>query len=215
MKPQALLFDCDGVLLNTLPAAYDADRQVIPKFGGRIPCIEVYRRALGENMLNGGSWDALYKGFGVTDPESAEKLFYELFHAPNPLVIPGAIETLEGAKQMGIPISVVSHDRSLDDVVAKLTKPGLIAHFDSESVYCAEGSKTLPILAECERLRVDPRNVFFIGDTVKDVKDAKAAGVKVIAVTGQYSFNRLEELQRAGPTYIINNLRALLWKMGN
>lgn len=52
---------------------------------------------------------------------------------------------------------------------------------------------------------IDKNNVFIIGDTIHDIKAAKDAGVKVIAVaTGSYSYDSLKE---KNPDYILHDLK--------
>jgi phosphoglycolate phosphatase len=53
--------------------------------------------------------------------------------------------------------------------------------------------------------KIDKKDVFIIGDTIHDIKAAKDAGVKVIAVaTGAYPKEQLSKLK---PDYLVDNLK--------
>ena len=64
-------------------------------------------------------------------------------------------------------------------------------------------SKIDKIRHEMQRTKISPENTFYIGDTVGDMKEAKTAGVRTIAVT--WGWHDRKRLAAAGPDYIVDS----------
>jgi len=69
-------------------------------------------------------------------------------------------------------------------------------------------SKKDKILYAIKKYRLDPRDIYYIGDTTGDIKEGKAAGVKTAGVT--WGWHDKEKLSAAKPDYLFDNPRDLL-----
>jgi phosphoglycolate phosphatase len=124
--------------------------------------------------------------------------------------------------------------KGLDDVVRKLStnntigvitgnssknvKAFLAKHGLNECVRAiygvdSPGSKVEKILRAQSQFSAEDKKVFMVGDSASDIRAAKEAGVKSIAVT--WGHQSAETLLRAGPDYLIHSPRELLKVLDN
>jgi len=83
-----------------------------------------------------------------------------------------------------------------------LKKTGCVSCFDDILGADETLSKVKKIENAVEKWRVDKDAAYYIGDTVGDVKEAKAAGITVIAVT--WGWHPRARLEKARPDYIVD-----------
>jgi HAD superfamily hydrolase (TIGR01509 family) len=129
MTPRAVIFDCDGVLVDSEPAAFDllaedlaAHGLVLPRaemerifIGGTIAGVHVKARSLGATLPNG--WVA----------EFYERLYARLARG-TPLV-PGVLHLLDTLDAAGIPYAVGSNGSDRKMQVTLGQHPGLLDRF--------------------------------------------------------------------------------------
>jgi phosphoglycolate phosphatase len=110
------------------------------------------------------------------------RIYMELLDHVKPM--PGAHEVLSGLKSMGLGVGVVT---SSSRVVAEATlrHVGLMDHVDvlvaGDDVDEGKPSPR-PVIRALEMLRLGPRDVFVVGDTVYDVEMALRAGVGLVFI---------------------------------
>jgi len=207
MKPKLWIFDVDGTLVDSLSASYAIDQTIIEKLGdGNAPDIDTYRQLLGEK-----NWQEFYANFGVTDYEKALHHYYymmsKIYTAPIPLkAIPGVKKLLRKLQGQNVPRTIISINGSLDSVINKLDRTNLLKYFDKDSIHVTDDSKKEVIVGECERREIQPAETVYIGDTAKDVREGRAAGVKTIAIANQYSYNPSGVIERAKPDYLVRDI---------
>ena len=66
----------------------------------------------------------------------------------------------------------------------------------------------MPLLEACRRLNVAAPRCIMVGDSVNDVRAARAAGMRMFAVT--YGYNHGQPISAAGPDRLVDSLAALL-----
>lgn len=59
-----------------------------------------------------------------------------------------------------------------------------------------------------EERKLNPENVFYVGDETRDIEAARSAGIKIIAVT--WGFNKEEILEKENPDYLIRKPEELI-----
>ncbi len=211
-----VIFDVDGTLVDTLQPGYRVDCSLIKQLGGRSPNLHEYRRQLGT-----GSWDQFYAAFGVSDTKSATALYYEQMADAQAQLIPGAREIVALAR--GKPVisvhsidietntpSVVSLNSSKEVVLKRLAKSGLDSFFNPKQVLAVPDSKTGAVIATCSLLGYEPQDVLYVGDTAKDVREAKAAGVLTAAVAHpDFGYNDRDMVQVENPDFLFDDIRDL------
>ena len=183
---QAVLFDMDGVLVNSEPLWFEAESAAMARLGGSWS--EEYQQ-----QLVGGSMAVtvaflLSRGTRRAEPAVVERWLVDsmtdmLVDRPLP-VMPGASELIAEIAAAGLPYGLVTSSECaiMDAVVA-----GLGADFPV--AICAEDvSRCKPdpegYLLAAEKLAVDPHRCVVIEDSPNGVAAAEAAGCLVVAVQG-------------------------------
>lgn len=181
MTIQAVLFDFDGVLVDTEWAIYDAWHRTFQAHGHPLP-LELYTRCIGSDFdtwspkthleeLTGNSFD-----WHELDARRQEEIVRDL-DGEGPM--PGGVALLDQLIAAGIPRAVVSSS-SHHWVDGWLNRLGLMGKFDT--VVCrgdAPRIKPAPdlYLEGARRFRLEPSACLVIEDSLNGVKAAKAAGM--------------------------------------
>jgi HAD superfamily hydrolase (TIGR01509 family) len=183
---QAVLFDMDGVLVNSEPLWFEAERAVMASLGGSW--------AEGDqHALVGGSMAVtvaylLDKGTGRADPAVVERWLVEsmtqmLSTGPLP-VIDGARELVAEVAAAGLPYGLVT---SSERVIMDAVLAGFGAEFPV-TVCAGDVSRCKPdpesYLLAAAKLSVDPRRCVVVEDSPNGVAAAEAAGCLAVAVPG-------------------------------
>ena len=181
---EAVVFDLDGVLLDTEELWDEARRQIADERGGR------WREDAQRAMMGMSSpeWSRyMHEEVGVPDPPeqiTAEvvRRLEELYRQRLPL-IPGALDAVRRLAAHR-PLAIASSsNRPLIDLFLELTgTAGLFrATVSSEEV---ERGKPAPdvYLEAARRLGVDPTRCAAIEDSENGIRSAAAAGMKVVAI---------------------------------
>lgn len=182
----AVLFDLDGVVLDSIWSIWMATREVLSQGGvplGRLPDLQSF---LSHFSMPGHYY---YRGFGVTtSDEQLDRQFLEALPFYEAVVesYPEMPETIEKLRaQAGAATAIVSAG-SLERVEQKLTKFGLRGLFDA--VYAGAANKTASIKDCCRRFDRAPARTFFVGDIQSDMRDGRAAGIVPIGFAAGYPF---------------------------
>jgi HAD superfamily hydrolase (TIGR01509 family) len=186
MQFKAVLFDFDGVLVDTEWAIYDAWHRTFQENGQSLP-LEIYTQCIGSDFntwspkthleeLTGAAFD-----WHDLDHKRQQRIELDLA-GEGPM--PGAVELLKTLTALGIPRAVVSSS-SHHWVDGWLDRLDLRQHF--EEVVCrgdAPRIKPAPdlYLEAAKRLGLDPAECLVIEDSLNGVKAAIAAGMPVWAV---------------------------------
>lgn len=202
MTPSAVLFDFDGILVDTEWAIYQAWLRTFRRHGQDLP-LSLYTRCIGSDF---DAWspkahleELTQLGFdwvemdGVRQVEIRAELAQE---GP----IEGVVDLLGAISQRGIPQAVVSSSSHFW-VDGWLEKLGLRDFF--KDVICkgdAPRIKPAPdlYLAAAERLAVDPERCLVIEDSLNGLISAKAAGMNAWIVpnrvTSALDFSKADKM---------------------
>lgn len=116
---------------------------------------------------------------------------------PNPRPLPGALQVLRRLRELDVPVGIATSGRrpEIDRSLAALEIPGDMVVIERGDVARAKPEPDL-FLACQERLGVDARDCFVVGDAVWDLLAARRAGMFGVGLlTGGYGE---DELIRAG-----------------
>lgn len=184
MTASAVLFDMDGLLIDSEPVWYDVESEVVARLGGtwshahQAACI-------------GGTLDASCRyilevtGSSVSVEELTAMLLagmVEHFRAGLPLHA-GALELVDAVRTRGVATALVSSSYRVL-VNAALHRIGA-DRFDVSVVgdEISQGKPhPEPYLTACEKLSVDPARCVALEDAASGVLSAEAAGCVVVAV---------------------------------
>ena len=184
---KALLFDFDGLVLDTETPEYLAWQNVYAEFGQTLT-IENWGQIVGGTAasdfhpithleeLTGRSLTE----FGLESRVREESMRTILAAKPRP----GVLETIETAKRIGLRLAVASSSPH-EWVDGHLQRLGLLHYFDT--VQCSEDvSKTKPepelFIAAKNKLGVEAHQALIFEDSPNGVLAAQRAGIRVVAI---------------------------------
>jgi len=185
----AVIFDMDGVLVNSEPHHQVIERGMFEEFGLPIS-EEEHRQFLG--MASDEMWSALIGKYDMayTEEELLDKnnehIIRYFSDFQNSYIIPGAKDLLKKLRQHEIPLAVASSS-SASVVDHLLEVVGLSEFFEIRvSGQMVEKSKPEPMiyLYTADLLGVDPASCLVIEDSTNGIKSAKAAGMYCVAYRG-------------------------------
>lgn len=181
----SIVFDMDGLLLDTERVAYDSLRVVCGRFGVVVDDT-AFRRMVGlnANASRAVLANALPTGSDIAAFEAAWDCEVEARVAADLPLRPFAREVVSALAEAGIPIAVATSTRR-DRAIWKLEKAGLLSAF--ETIVCGDEvgrSKPAPdiFLEAARRLGTTPADAWAFEDSTNGVRAAVAAGFQVVQV---------------------------------
>jgi len=191
LKPDAILFDLDGVLVDSfdawLASLNDSFTILKRKEISREEFLEIY---WGYDLYSNIKRMNLPENVG----ELCNKKYEE--HIEKVKIIPNAKQVLEKLKDYKKAI-ITNTPRS--SAIKVLKKFYIYKEFDfvltSDDVRIAKPDPEI-VLKSCRKLKIDPRKALLIGDTESDVNAGKAAGCKVIGINidADYKVENISEI---------------------
>lgn len=182
---QAVIFDFDGLMVDTEWPAYEAWSHIFGRYKQTLP-LEKWVAAVG--TFHG--FDPVAYLSELTGEKLDQKTLFEekeslkaeaCSMAP---AMPGVTERIAEARSLGLKVAVVStSDREW--VESHLRRLGLWGKFDD--VITREDVKKVkpdpePYLKAADRLKVEPKNCVVFEDSLNGVRAAKSAGMICVAV---------------------------------
>ena len=208
-RPKAIVFDVDGVLVDSEPLHLWAWEQVMARYGIDVPegdldrfiglpCTELlrdYQSRVGDRLPD-AAWDekqALFNDVMLTRLQP----------------MPDAGTVMKALYRRGVPLAVASNSPS-GRVKEMLAAIGVWSYVSAAAgIDEVETGKPAPdvYLLACRRLGVDPRQCLAVDDSPTGVAAAAAAGMTVWG----YAHNFSEEvLREAGAQAVIQSLSEVL-----
>lgn len=214
---EAVIFDLDGTLLDTLDDLWAAVNAALGKFGLPLRTKEEVRSFVGNGIVK-----LIERSAGKVKKEvfdgvlSAFKGYYGEHCEDNTKPYEGILPLLCELKARGIKTAVVSN--KADFAVKKLAE-GYFKDLLQEAVgeNEAEGIRKKPapdsLLAVMERLGAGTRSTVYVGDSEVDIQTAKNAGVDCISVT--WGFKDRAFLLENGASTLIDDPKEMLTLVRN
>lgn len=220
-KPEMVLIDVDGTLVDSVPdLAYCVDemmKQLGMPVHGEAKVREwvgngverLTRRAL-IGQLDGEPDDALF--------EKAYPIFMDLYAentSKRSMLYPGVEEGLAYLKGQGYKLGCVTN-KAEQFTVPLLKDLGVYDNFEiviSGDTLPKKKPDPMPLLHAAEFFDVKPENALMIGDSVSDVKAARAAGFNILCMT--YGYNHGVDIREAKPDMVIDSMAELPAVLGN
>jgi HAD superfamily hydrolase (TIGR01509 family) len=201
---RAVIFDMDGVIVDSHPAHRKAWRQFLRTFGREVSDIEL------DFILDGRKRADILRHF-LGELSEAEVLDYgkrkdDFFrHSSSEVnLLPGVSELLDQLSSKGITTAIAT-SASENRTRSTLERLRLADRF---SAIVTEGDvvrgKPDPAVywLACQRLNVEPEEALAIEDAASGIRAAKAANLVCIGVAGR---DRSEMLSRAGADHVMEN----------
>ncbi|MGL9622668.1 HAD family hydrolase [Bradyrhizobium sp. U531] len=183
-KPELIIFDCDGVLVDSELLSCGCLSAVLAEFGIALSLEQALELFLGRSTK---AIEQHYRELGQIVPEGfLPRLKSQVLttFAASLQPIPGIAGVMAG---LSVP-SCVASSSDLDRVALSLDVTGLRTHF-GERIYTAQmvrHGKPAPdlFLYAAEKMRASPARTVVIEDSVSGVRAGKAAGMTVWGFVG-------------------------------
>lgn len=217
MKFQAVIFDLDGTLLDTLDDLADSMNAALLELELPTHPTECYRYFVGDGVRE------LAKRVLPVNHQDEELINltmrrmsaeYDKRWNNKSKPYPGIEELLDALAQLGLNMAVLSNK---PDPFTQIMVPALLPN---HRFYPVLGARTgIPVkpdpqaaleIAAC--LEIAPNEIFYVGDTATDMMTANAAGM--VAIGAAWGFRPVEELLEFGAKRILYHpmeLVDLIW----
>lgn len=214
--PQLVLFDLDGTLVDSVPdLAYSVDT-AMQELGLPQPGEEQVRSWVGsgaEILIK----DVLeFAGADTNDTALFNKtfdLFSEIYiqnTSTRSRLYPGAREAINHMLKLGCKLGCVTNKRG------RFTEPVLksLNIFDDFSIVVSGDTLAKkkpdpdPLLYAAETAGVAPRDTLMVGDSVNDLKAARAADMPILCVT--YGYNHGQDIADSEPDMLMDSLAEMI-----
>ncbi|WP_020560556.1 phosphoglycolate phosphatase [Thiofilum flexile] len=212
LKPQLVLCDLDGTLVDSVPdLAYSIDQTMLV-LGLPARGEEAVRHWVGNGLQNLVARALCNDMHGNADPELLAKALpiymsiYRQHTSERSHVYDGVVEGLDYLKQCSeLKLGCVTN--KADQFTQVLLKDmGLSGYFDlviSGDTLPEKKPHPLPLLHAAEYFGVKPQHCLMIGDSKSDVQAARAAGFHIICTS--YGYNHGEDIRNYHPDYVIDS----------
>ena len=213
-RVRGVLFDLDGTLLDSAPDLVGSLNHVRESEGlGALPIRQM------SPFATKGALGLLNAGMPPADDKSLERwrLRFLAHYAENSCrdskPYEGVSEALEFLDRSAIPWGIVTNK------VEALTLPIVASLGWAKSAACVVCGDTLsrskphpePVLLACSIMNVEPGNVMFVGDDVRDVQAGQAAGTLTAAVHYGYGSDEIADLGAAADAHLHTPLDLVKW----
>ncbi len=212
---QGILFDFDGLILDTETPIFDAWKEKFREFDQEL-LLEEWAEILGRSPDHSGPIDAFLSN--IPNEEKRKEILREVKHKELELVhqkkpLPGVKDLIYKAKEFGIKLGIVSSsDR--DWVHSHLERLGLIKYFDHTS--CADDvrlAKPNPELYNLglKKIGLAREKVLVLEDSPNGVLAAKRADLFCVAVPNQLTIQLPFEKDGGVPDLFLPSLLEFPW----
>jgi phosphoglycolate phosphatase len=187
----AIIFDLDGTLVDSAPDLCGVVNAMLVRHGRALLDLDEIRRMVGD-----GAAKLIERGFGATGglpaplPDLTREFIalYEARIADETRPFPGVVATLERIRAAGVPMGVCTNKTT------RLSQR-LLDALDLSRFFAAivggDGPVRKPdpghLHAVMDQLGTNAAGTLMVGDSANDVAAARAAGVKVVAVSFGYT----------------------------
>lgn len=214
--PRLVMFDLDGTLMDSVPDLAAAVDKMLMLLGREPAGIErvrdwvgngsrvLVRRALAGQLEHDGVGDEL--------ADEALALFMQAYAGGHELtaVYPGVRDCLDWLRERRVKLAIITN-KPAQFIEPLLEEKGLAGYFD-----WLVGGDTLPqqkpdpaaLFWVMDKAGVAPSESLFVGDSRNDVRAAKAATVRCVALT--YGYNHGEPIADEQPALVLDDLRELV-----
>ena len=185
-----VLFDWDGVLLDSLGAAFNVYNRIFARIGTKSLTKKQYLE------LQSPNWYDFYVKIGLPTSlwREVDHEWLRLYEEENPDLHPDAVRCLSSLKEGGLKLALVSNGSRarLEDELSKFD----VGRFFGAVIFGEKKEELKPSPVMLQRalgaLGVEPTDAVYVGDSPADIQAAKNARVSSVAIArGPIQIKRL------------------------
>jgi phosphoglycolate phosphatase len=202
--PQYLfLFDFDGVIVDSMELYEETTRRCFETIGK--PITKNHEDFL--DLFDENFYEAIQqRGVSIEEFNDAVKQVVPTIDYSGVTAFEGLMPILRELKKNHVLLIVSSNN--VHAIMAILSIINFNSCFDEILGADFRLSKVDKIIYAMEKWNISSDRTFFVGDTTGDIKEAKEAGVKTVAVT--WGWHTKERLEKTKPDLLIDFPRELL-----
>ena len=216
MKYQAVLFDMDGTVLDTLDDLCDSINHSLAEFS--LP--QVSREHVRQCLGNGAAFLVSHSIPSDSSPElEADVLaFYKPWYDAHCLIktapYEGILPMMQSLKEQGLRLAIISNkpDRAVQEL-SDAFFPGLLELSVGESPSVRRKPAPDTVLTAASQIGLSVDQCVYVGDSEVDLQTARNAGMDCISVT--WGFRDESQLIEAGASVLVRTpeeLESLLFR---
>jgi len=214
----ALLLDFNGVIVNDEEQHREALTATLGELG-----IPLSREAYYAEYLGLDDQECFRRALGATEPSATREVIrraleakgvaYRALISQRMELVPGVIPFVEAASRQGLAMGIVSAARR-EEIEFVLRTAGILDLVDA--IVAAEdvtSGKPSPegYLYGLDLLRADPEESVAVEDSLPGMRAARAAGLRVVAVTTSLPADALREADRIWTDFLGRDPEELPW----
>ena len=195
MKYKCIIFDCDGVLVDSEAISAKVFKEMITELGCHLDFETILTQITGTSMKENLKFfeECMGKVLPNTFENEFRKRSYEEFKA-NIQPIPGVHELIRKVK---VPIGVASSG-PINKIRLNLTTTGLIDKFENSIFSCFEIGSWKPepgiYLYAAKQMGFEPKECVVIEDSEPGIKAAKSGGFDIYALADKKNKSNFKKL---------------------
>jgi len=214
-KPEMILIDVDGTLVDSVPdLAYCVD-EMMKQLNLPVRGIDSVRNWVGNGVDRLIERALLNQLEGEADPEVFQKarpIFLDLYArnvSARSVLYNGVREGIDYLRNQGYALGCVTN-KAEQFTLPLLKDLGLYNDFGI--IICGDTlpkkkPDPYPLLHAAEHFGVQPDQALMIGDSISDVKAARAAGFQIVCMS--YGYNHGEDIRNYHPDLVIDAMTEL------
>lgn len=215
----AVIFDFDGVLVNSEVIALGELQKCLHEFGLKVDRLQLVSEFLGASFDNIA--DIVRRETGRTNVEALRAVWYEnLFnrYRSELKIMRGAVELLDALDDRGVAYCIASGG-SYRRLEYALEMSGLFGRFAGRAFSADSVAINKPepdvFLFAADRLKATVRQCIVVEDSIRGVRAAQKAGMRAIGYVGgdhlnDYRKKHAAKLIREGASAVVENLEDVL-----
>ena len=209
-----VIFDCDGVLVDSEPISMRADVALLRQHGVVISEREAHERFVGKTFQ--AMLDDVSAREGVVFPDGLSAVkdrMVEEMYQTELRIVPGVADVLNHIKRKGLSLSIASNSpKSRVELALKLT--GIASYFSGiTAIADVKQGKPAPEIYQraAERAGFAAAECLVVEDSVTGVTAAVAADIRTIGFVGTHHAQDLQgvALKKAGAFAVVKRMDAL------
>lgn len=208
-KIKAVLFDWDGVLHDSLDASWRVYNEILAKLSRPLLSREEFLR------LQSPNWYEFYRALNIAEGlwKQVDRDWLTLYSKQKTKLHRDARPCLVGLKKMGLKTAIVTNG-SRGRVREELERFRVLSKVD---VFVSARRRTelkpspILLLRALSRLRLEPRDAVFVGDSPVDIVAARNAKIPAVAITR--ASPATERLSSEKPAFIFTDLTEMMGEM--